>query len=36
MRAVIAEFRAYSETHARMYGSLSASEIKEMTDEGRP
>jgi prevent-host-death family protein len=34
--AVIAEFRAYSKEHARKYGSLTAREIKEMIEEGRP
>lgn len=34
--AVIAEFRAYSQEQARMHGSLSAKEIKEMIEEGRP
>ena len=33
---IIAEFRAYSKEHARKHGSLSASEIKEMIEEGRP
>ena len=32
--AVIAEFRAYSKEQARKHRSLSAGEIKEMTDEG--
>jgi prevent-host-death family protein len=36
VRNVIAEFRAYSEAHARKHGSLSAREIKDMTEEGRP
>ena len=36
VRAVIAEFRAYSLDHARKHGSLSPREIKEMTEEGRP
>ena len=34
--AVIAEFRAYTKEHARNHGSLSAVEIKEMIQEGRP
>ncbi len=34
--AVIAEFRAYSRERARKHGSLSAKEIKEMVEEGRP
>lgn len=34
--AVIAEFRAYSKEHARTHGFLSAAEIKEMIEEGRP
>lgn len=34
--AVIAEFRAYSKEHARKHGSLSAREIKDMIEEGRP
>jgi prevent-host-death family protein len=34
--AVIAEFRAYSQEHARKHGSLKAKEIKEMKEEGRP
>jgi prevent-host-death family protein len=34
--AVIAEFRAYSQEHARKHGSLKAREIKEMIEEGRP
>jgi len=34
--AVIAEFRAYSKERARKHGSLSAREIKEMIEEGRP
>ena len=36
VKAVIAEFRAYSQEHAREFGSLSIREIKEMTEEGRP
>ncbi len=36
VKAIIAEFRAYSRAHARTHGSLSAQEIKEMTEEGRP
>jgi prevent-host-death family protein len=36
VKAVIAEFRAYSQAHARTNGSLSAREIKDMTEEGRP
>ena len=34
--AVIAQFRAYSQEHARKHGSLKANEIKEMIEEGRP
>ena len=34
--AVIAEFRAYSREYARKHGSLTAREIKEMIEEGRP
>lgn len=33
---VIAQFRAYSKEQARMRGSLTACEIKEMIEEGRP
>ena len=36
LKAVIAEFRAYSRERARKNGSLSVQEIKEMTEEGRP
>ena len=36
VKAVIAEFRAYSQEHVRKHGSLSARDIKEMTEEGRP
>jgi prevent-host-death family protein len=36
VKSVIAEFRAYSKEHARKCGALSAREIKEMTEEGRP
>jgi prevent-host-death family protein len=36
VKAVIADFRAYSQEHARKHGSLSPQEIKEMTEEGRP
>ncbi len=36
LKAVIAEFRAYSKEQARKRGSLSIQEIKEMTEEGRP
>jgi prevent-host-death family protein len=36
VRAVIAEFRAYSQEHARKHGPLSAREVKEMIEEGRP
>ncbi len=36
VKAVIAEFRAYSQDHARKHGALSPLEIKEMTEEGRP
>ena len=35
VHAVIAEFRAYSQDHVHNHGSLSAREIKEMTEEGR-
>jgi prevent-host-death family protein len=34
--AVIAEFRAYSKEQAGKHGSLTAREIKEMIEEGRP
>ncbi len=34
--AVIAQFRAYSREHARKHGALTAREIKEMIEEGRP
>jgi prevent-host-death family protein len=36
VKALIAEFRAYSQEHARKHGALSRREIKEMTEEGRP
>jgi len=36
VEAVIAEFRAYSKERARRQGALSAREIKEMIEEGRP
>lgn len=36
VKTVIAEFRAYSAEHACKRGSLSAREIKEMIEEGRP
>ncbi|MGC8644520.1 MAG: type II toxin-antitoxin system Phd/YefM family antitoxin [Isosphaeraceae bacterium] len=36
VKAVIEEFRAYSQDHARKHGALSPREIKEMTEEGRP
>jgi prevent-host-death family protein len=36
VKAVIAEFRAYSQANARRHGSLSPREIKQMTEEGRP
>ncbi len=36
VKAVIAEFRAYSQEHARAHGSLSRRQIKDMTEEGRP
>ncbi len=36
VKAVIAEFRAYSREHVRNHGPLSVREIKEMTEEGRP
>jgi prevent-host-death family protein len=34
--AVIAQFRASGKEHARKHGSLTAREIKEMIEEGRP
>lgn len=34
--AIIAEFRAYSREQARKHGPLSAREIKDMIEEGRP
>ncbi len=34
--AIIADFRAYSREQARTRGPLSAREIKEMIEEGRP
>ncbi len=36
VKAVIAEFRAYSKEQARTHGPLSIREIKEMIEEGRP
>jgi prevent-host-death family protein len=36
VRTVIAELKAFSREHARKHGSLSAREIKEMIEEGRP
>jgi antitoxin (DNA-binding transcriptional repressor) of toxin-antitoxin stability system len=33
---VIAEFRAYSNEHARIHGTKSAFEIEELIEEGRP
>jgi hypothetical protein len=33
---VIREFRAYSRERSRTLGTLSAQEIKEMIEEGRP
>lgn len=33
---VICEFRAYSKKRARLGGTLSIREIKEMIEEGRP
>jgi prevent-host-death family protein len=36
LNQVIAEFRAFSKEHVRKHGSLSAREIKEMIEEGRP
>jgi prevent-host-death family protein len=36
VKAVIAEFRAYSKVQSRKRGALSVQEIKEMTEEGRP
>ena len=34
--AIIADFRAYSREQARGRGPLSAHEVKEMIEEGRP
>lgn len=34
--AIIADFRAYSRDQVRKLGPLSAREIKEMIEEGRP
>jgi prevent-host-death family protein len=36
VKALIAEFRAYSRRRARALGALTAEEIKEMKEEGRP
>jgi prevent-host-death family protein len=36
LKALIAEFRAYSKEQARNHEALSAREIKEMIEEGRP
>ena len=36
VKAVIAEFRAYSKQQAHTRGSVSKREIKEMIEEGRP
>jgi prevent-host-death family protein len=36
VKALIAEFRAYSKRRAEALGALSAREIKEMKEEGRP
>jgi prevent-host-death family protein len=36
VKVVIAEFRAYSKEQVREHRSLSAREIKEMIEEGRP
>ena len=36
LSAVIDEFRAYSKEQARNHGLLTASEIKDMIEEGRP
>lgn len=35
VRTVIEQLRAFSRQHVRKYGSLSATEIKEMIEEGR-
>ena len=34
--AVLVRFRAYSKEQARKHGSLTAGEIREMIEEGRP
>jgi prevent-host-death family protein len=36
VRAVIAEFRAYSKQRSQTLGALTPREIKEMKEEGRP
>ncbi len=36
VKAVIAEFQAYSKEQVRKHGALSVQEIKKMTEEGRP
>ena len=36
VRAVIEEFRAFSRQHAQTRSAVSAGEIKEMIEEGRP
>ncbi|MHC5539055.1 type II toxin-antitoxin system Phd/YefM family antitoxin [Singulisphaera rosea] len=36
VKAVIEELRAFSKKHVQARGSLSALEIKEMIEEGRP
>ena len=36
VKAVIAEFRAYSKEQVRKHGTLSVQEIKRMTEEGQP
>jgi prevent-host-death family protein len=36
VRAVIAEFRAYSQQQAHLREPISTAEIKEMIEEGRP
>jgi prevent-host-death family protein len=34
--AIIAEFRAYSREQARTHGRLTAREVKDIIEEGRP
>ncbi len=36
VKAIIAEFRAYSQRRGRALGALTPGEIKEMKEEGRP